>query len=110
MSSSVLASDLVLRLKRFPTKGRSPNTGILLSESASDWYMRPPMMTVWPSGVTTTVSALRELMSGALTELEMGTHCERSATSSEVSGERIISTRPLARIKGVTRRIMPTLV
>src|SRR5258707_9817984 len=78
ISSSVLESFFVLRLKRFPKKGMSPRNGILFSETALESCISPPIITVWLSGVTTTVSAERELIKGALTvpelPLEIGPH------------------------------------
>src|SRR5258706_208284 len=65
--NSVFSSLRVLCLKRFPSKGMSPRSGILLSDCILALRMRPPMITVWPSGVTTTVSAERVSMTGAKT-------------------------------------------
>src|SRR5215471_15496434 len=102
ISTSVFWSVLTVCRNSTPRSGISPRNGILVTDSALAVCIRPPMTTVCALGVTTTVSAERVLMTGALTVacpvglLAMGTHCDRSCTKSEVSGERIISTKPSA--------------
>src|SRR6266498_5629631 len=73
MINSVFESVLDFLLNRFPRSGMSPSRGILLSELILLFCMSPPMMTGCPLGVTTTVSAERMLMTGALTPPPMGT-------------------------------------
>src|ERR1044071_9328221 len=58
------------------------------------------MITVWPSGTTTTVSAIRELITGPSAPPEIGTHWLRSARP-EDSGVTIISTNPSEVLNGV---------
>src|SRR5258708_10109998 len=67
MMSSVFESCLTLCLKRYPNKGMSPRNGILLSVWILLFCMRPPMITCCPSGVPSTVSVDRILMTAAHT-------------------------------------------
>jgi len=62
MMSSVFESLLCVCLKSTPRYGISPSKGILVSVWAFWSWIRPPITTVWPSGVTTTVSAERMVM------------------------------------------------
>ena len=55
-----------VRLKRLPSKRDIAQEGDLGFGLALVVAIRPPMMTVWPSGVTATVSAERTSMTGAL--------------------------------------------
>src|SRR6266852_3226498 len=105
MMSSVFESCLTLCLKRYPNKGMSPRNGILLSDCILLFCMRPPMITGCPSGVTTTVSAERILMTGAVTPAARATVWSES---SEICGETIISTMPSELMNGVTFRMIPT--
>src|SRR5688572_15125048 len=107
--SSVLPLSFAVCLKRFPSSGIAERYGILLSVCALEFCIMPPMITVWPFGTTTTVSATRELMTGASAPPEIGTHWLRSARPDD-SGETIISTMPSEVMNGVTRRMIPTLV
>jgi hypothetical protein len=50
----------------WPIPGMSPKSGILLSVLDLLFFIKPPMTTVWPSGVTTTVLADSMAMAGAV--------------------------------------------
>jgi len=90
MISSVLALFLILCLEKIPEQRDVARNGILLSLSAFESSIRPPMITVWPSGVTTTVSAERWFISGALTVPPVPTE----------SGPTAIDRRPVRRFPG----------
>ena len=105
MSSSVLLSVLVVRLKAFPKNGISPSSGTLLIVELVCFCINPPMTTVVWSGVTTTVSAEVLLMIGAA---KLADSCTVCVDSELISGETIISTVLLTVMNGVTRRMMPT--
>ena len=108
----VLVGDLPL--EEIPQDRDIPQEGNLAVEfSDLVVWMRPPMITVWPSGVTTTVSAERMSMTGVLMIVplalaEMG--METVGSSWEIWGESIISTSPSSVMKGVTFRMTPTSV
>ena len=55
MSNSVLPSALLVDLKRFPNSGISPRKGTLETDSDLVLEIKPPITTVWPFGVITTV-------------------------------------------------------
>src|SRR6185503_18532783 len=97
---------LIVRRNGKPRMGMSPRSGILRTVSVRWVSINPPITTVWALGVTTTVSAERLAMTGALALLEMGTVW---SVSVEISGATIISTVPSEVMNGVTRRMMPTL-
>src|ERR1017187_10220358 len=67
ISSSVRLSALPVERNNAPRIGMSPRNGTLLVAVLLLLEMRPPMTTVWPLGVTTTVSAERMLSFGANT-------------------------------------------
>ena len=92
MSSSSLAVVVVLRLNRFHSRGMSPKKGILVSADAFVCCIKPPMTTVCPLGVMTTVLAATMSMTGALTPALIGTVYVGSMDESW--GDTIICTRP----------------
>ena len=94
-----------------PGPGCRPRSGILLSVLDLLFFIKPPMTTVWPSGVTTTVLADSMAMAGA----EMGAVgwcadglAERGDQPRKFDGATIISTMPSEVMTGVTLRMMPT--
>src|SRR5207248_10281349 len=107
MMSSVLVLPRALRLKSAPNPGMSPRIGILLSVAVLLFSIRPPIMTVWPSGVTTTVSAERLSMTGAKTGLLPVVIGSVLAERLELSGETLISTMTFDLIMVLTCRMIP---
>src|ERR1051325_1496149 len=104
--SSVFESLRCWRLNKLPSTGMSPRNGILVSFFDFASWMRPPMMTVWPSGVTVTVSADRVLM--ALAKMPELICTEVVGSIAEIWGETIISTIPSGVMNGVTFKMTPT--